>query len=84
MNADEIPNKDRDPETFAIIGAAMAVHSELGSGFLEHVYQEALAVEFADRSIPFKREVAFSVPYKGRMLNAQYRADFICFESVVV
>ncbi len=84
MGADETPNKDRDPQTFAIIGAAMAVHAELGSGFLEHVYQEAFAIEFAERAIPFAREVSFSVSYKGRVLNAQYRADFVCFESIIV
>jgi GxxExxY protein len=84
MDADKRESRDRDPETFAIIGAAMAVHSELGSGFLEQVYQEALAVEFAERSVLFAREVPFTVPYKGRNLNAQYRADFVCFNSIVV
>ena len=52
MNADS----KNDPETYAIIGAAMEVHRELGSGFLEGVYQDALAVELTHRSIPFTRE----------------------------
>jgi GxxExxY protein len=74
----------RDPRTYAVIGAAMEVHSELGCGFLEPVYQEAVAIEFAQRGVPFKAEVDVPVAYKGRTLNACYRADFICYDSVVV
>ena len=76
--------REKDPKTYAIIGAAMDVHSELGSGFLEAVYQEALAFAFADRDTPFDREVDLPVFFKGRKLNAAYRADFICFDSVIV
>jgi GxxExxY protein len=75
---------NQDPETYAIIGAALEVHRHLGHGFLEAVYQEALAVEMAAREIPFKREVDLSITYKGRVLKCGYRADFLCFESVVV
>jgi len=74
----------KDPETFAIIGAAMEVHRELGRGFLELVYQTALALEFQERSIPFKSEVALPIQYKNRLLTCAYRADFVCFESVIV
>ena len=75
---------EKDPETFAIIGAAMEVHRELGRGFLELVYQTALALEFQERGIPFKAEVALPVRYKGKLLTCVYRADFICFENVLV
>lgn len=74
----------RDPRTYAIIGAAMEVHRQLGCGFLESVYQEAFALELKSRQIPYSRELRFPVVYKGRQLNCQYRPDFICFESVIV
>ena len=74
----------RDPRTYTIIGAAMEVHRQLGCGFLEAVYQEALAVELKIRDIPFSKELTFAVTYKGHRLNSQYRPDFICFEAVIV
>ena len=76
--------EDRDRETFAVIGAAMEVHRRLGHGFLEAVYQEALEVEFELRSIPARREVELPISYKGRTLHCRYKADFICFESLIV
>ena len=79
MDADK-----KDPQTHAIIGAAMEAHKQLGPGFLEAVYQEALAIEFAARAIPFSREVELPVFYKGQRLSCSYRADFICYGSVIV
>jgi GxxExxY protein len=72
-------SQERDPQTYAVIGAAMAVHKELGCGFLERVYQEALVLELRDRGIAFGCEVEVNVHYKGRLLTCSYRADLICF-----
>jgi GxxExxY protein len=74
----------KDPETYAIIGAAMAVHGELGHGFLEPVYQAALEREFRLQGIPFQREVGIPVSYKGNPLDVSYRADFVCFRNIIV
>ncbi|HRJ72726.1 MAG TPA: GxxExxY protein [Terrimicrobiaceae bacterium] len=75
---------ERDPQTFEIIGAAMEVHRELGHGFLEAVYRAALAIEFAERGIPYRAEVELPVQYKGKRLSCGYRADFICHENILV
>jgi len=61
----------------------MEVHRQLGHGFLEAVYQEALAVEMTAREIPFQREVMLPIRYKGQLLQCGYRADFICFGEIV-
>jgi GxxExxY protein len=74
----------KDPQTHAILGAAMEAHRRLGHGFLEAVYQAALAIEFVDREIEFRAEVALPLHYKGKLVTCSYRADFICFESVLV
>jgi GxxExxY protein len=71
-------------QTYHIIGAALEVHKELGCGFLEPVYQEALELEFGDRGIPFQPQVGMPVFYKGRRLRAPYRADFVCYEDIIV
>ncbi len=75
---------EKDPETFAIMGAAMEVHRQLGRGFLEMVYQTAPALELQERGVPFKAEVALPIRYKGKLLTCAYRADFICFENIIV
>jgi GxxExxY protein len=71
-------------EVFAIIGAAMEVHSALGYGFLESVYHEALEFEMVDRRIPFKTQVPLVIRYKERVLTKQFVADLICFDGVIV
>ena len=82
MNADL--QSQKDPETFAIIGASMEVHRELRHGLLEVVYQDALVVEFGTRGIPFEREKLLNVFYKGKPLPSFFKADFVCFGSVIV
>lgn len=74
----------RDEQTYAVIGAAMAVHTELGCGFLEPVYQEALAIELTMRTVPFRKEVLLPISYRGQTLNATYRVDFVCFDGILV
>ena len=73
-----------DQRTYQIIGAAMEVHRELGSGFLEAVYQEALAIEFTNMGVPFKAQPEININYKGKPLKKRYEPDFICYDAVVV
>lgn len=83
--------RDESPEsaiararTHEIIGAAMEVHNRLGHGFAEPVYQAALEVEFVHKGVPFARECQLPVFYRERQLAVSYRADFICWGSIVV
>lgn len=62
----------------------MAVHRELGHGFLEPVYQEAFAVELKLRGVPHEREVSLPIRFKHTTLEKRYRADFLCYDSVLV
>jgi GxxExxY protein len=71
-------------ECFNIIGCAMAVHNVLGCGFLEAVYQEALAIELGLNEIPFEKEKELEIDYKGYVLNKKYYADFVCYDEIIV
>ena len=61
-----------------------AVFSELGNGYLEKVYQEALELEFQEAGIPYQREVRLNINYKGKTLQQEYIADFVCYEKIIV
>ena len=71
-------------EVYAIAGAAIEVHRELGPGFLESVYQEAMKLELSARSVPFEAEKPISIEYKGQRLSQKYFADFVCFGQIIV
>ena len=71
-------------EVYRIVGAAMNVSNTLGSGFLEAVYQEALEIEFQDSDVPFVSQKRIQISYKGRVLNQDYIADFVCFDNIIV
>ena len=70
--------------TGKIINACMEVHNELGNGFLESVYQEALEEEFKIQGIPYVREKLLPVMYKGKQLKKEYYADFVCYDDIIV
>jgi GxxExxY protein len=71
-------------EVYAIVGAAMDVQRELGTGFLESVYQEALEMEFTRRQIPFESQKSIQIAYKGETLKKEFIADLICFGKIIV
>jgi GxxExxY protein len=74
----------RDEQSYAVIGAAMTVHRELGHGFLEAVYQETLEQEFLAKDIEYERENPLPVHYRGKRLDSVYKADFVCWGGLIV
>jgi GxxExxY protein len=77
------PSQEVEQLAYAVIGAAIEVHRLLGPGFLEAVYEEALAVEFDLRGIPFKRQVVFAVHYKSQQVG-EGRLDFLVGKNLIV
>lgn len=73
-----------EEQTSKIINACLEVHHELGSDFLEPVYQEALEQEFILQSIPYEREKLLPIKYKGKTLSKEYYADFVCYDNIIV
>ena len=71
-------------EVYAIIGAAMEVYNQLGTGFLEPVYQEAMEIELAERKVPSKSQHEIIIQYKNVRLKKYYIADFFCFDQIIV
>jgi len=78
---EEYPFKE---ECYKIIGCCMEVHNELGCGFLEAVYQEALEIVFYEKELPHIREKVLDIHFRDRILNKKYVADFVCFNEVIV
>ena len=66
---------ERDERTYGIIGASMEVHKELGNGFLEAVYQEALGMEFLEQEISYKAQPVIDIFYKKKLLEKKYQPD---------
>lgn len=83
MNANERELILRD-EIYAVVGAAMEVSNELGSGFLEAVYQEALTIELKNRKVSFVAQPTVKIFYKGQTLAKEYVPDFVCFDQMIV
>lgn len=73
-----------EEETYKIIGACMTVHKKMGSGFLESVYQEVVAKEFDKQGIPFEKEKKLRVFYDGLPLDKYFKADFVCYEKIIL
>ena len=71
-------------ESYAIVGACMKVHRALGPGFLEAVYEEVVEKEFIVQNIPYRRQVKLDLYYEGVQLKKYYRADFVCYDSIIV
>ena len=74
----------QEKETYQIIGLCMEVHKNLGPGFLEIVYKDALEYEFIQNNIEFEREKEYKVNYKGILLNHQFYADFVVFGNIIL
>lgn len=73
-----------EKESYAIIGCCMNVHRELGSGFLESVYHEALEKEFYDNEVPFRTKDKLELYYKGEPMNKFFIADFVCYDKIIL
>ena len=71
-------------EVYEIIGAAIEVHKELGSGFLESVYEETMVIESKKRKITHETQVQIPIYYKGKKLNKKFIADYVGYDKIIV
>ena len=76
--------KELNQLTETVIGAAIEVHRELGPGLLESVYEECLAREFSEAGISFQRQPQIKIDYKGQVLDAMVRPDFVVKDTLIV
>ncbi len=89
MHDEALVDEEMEPDSWfngmtnAIIGAAIEVHRALGPGHLESTYESALAVEFALRDIPFKRQHPIAIAYKGHAVG-ESRLDFLLFDEIIL
>jgi len=71
-------------ESYKIVGICMDVHNNLGAGFLEIVYKDALELEFRNFKIPYQREKEYLVNYKGKILKHKFYADFVIYDKIIL
>jgi GxxExxY protein len=71
-------------ESYKIVGILYEVHKNLGKGFSEIVYKDALEYEFTQHNIPFVREKEFTVNYKNTTLKHKFYADFVVFDKIIL
>lgn len=71
-------------ESYKIVGTCFEVYNHMGHGFLEAVYQECLAVEFADQDVPFVEQPHLKLKYKTKPLKQTYLPDFLCFDEIIL
>lgn len=79
-----MPKLVLEDETYKILGACIQVHKNLGNGFSESVYREALAKELLKSEIPFEQEKKLPVFYEGTQLDSHFVADFVCFDTIIL
>jgi len=77
----KVIHKDK---SYEIIGKCFEVHNNLGAGFLEIVYKDALEYEFKKAKIPYEREKEYTVNYKGVILPHKFYADFVVYDSIIL
>ena len=79
-----MPSLLYEEETFKVLGLLFEVHNNLGKGFSEIVYKDALEIEFENQNIPFEREKVYSVHYKGHILKHKFYADFVVYDKIIL
>ena len=73
-----------EKECYELVGLCMEVHSQLGPGFSEVVYKDALEIELKNHNIPYSREKSYHVMYKGEVLPRKYNADFVVYNKIIL